>query len=195
MPKYKRWGYADDKGTMLRMRFSVLLLGVSAYHVAAVLASPFVRQLDFRTPKNIGISVLAPGSSHTVWVLEIGQELARRGHNVTFLCKIENEKYTRDYPEIKLHSLGKSHFNVDLDGLSKSSTGKDYRIDNMKAFFQAAQSGFREDYLLHAKYMQEQPPDVMICDILADACVRATDEYDIPLALTSTQAHGSGKCI
>ncbi|KAG2179795.1 hypothetical protein INT43_003578, partial [Umbelopsis isabellina] len=173
------------------MRLSVLLIGVAAYHVAAVLASPFVHQLDFRTPKNIGISVLAPGSSHTVWVLEIGQELARRGHNVTFLCKIENEKYTKDYPDIKLHSAGKSHFNVDLDEMSKSATGKDFCIDNTKAFFQAAQSGFREDYLLHAKYMQEQRPDVMICDMLADACVRATDEYNIPLALASTLAHGS----
>lgn len=177
------------------MIFPILLLAIAAYQVTAVLASPFVRQLDFRTPKNIGISVLAPGSSHTVWVLEIGQELTKRGHNVTFLCKIENEKFTKDYPGIKLHSLGKSHFNVDVDALSKSATGKDFRIDNMKAFFQAAQSGFREDYLLHAKYMQEQRPDVMLCDMLADACVRAADEYDTPLVLTSTQAHGSGKCI
>ncbi|CAM0139281.1 unnamed protein product [Umbelopsis sp. WA50703] len=61
----------------------------------------------------------------------------------------------------------------------------------MKAFFTAVQSGFREDYMLHAEYIQAHHPDVMICDFLADACVRATDEYNIPLVSTSTSAHGS----
>jgi hypothetical protein len=176
------------------MKLSIPLVGAVACQVAAALASPYVRQLDFRSPKNIAISVLAPGSSHSTWVLEIGQELASRGHNVTFLCKIENEKYAGDYPGIKIHSLGKSHFSFDHEEMSNSATSKDFRMENIRSFFTAVQSGFREDYLLHADYIQEQRPDVMICDTLADACVRATDEYNIPLISATTMAYGPGKC-
>ncbi|KAG2184419.1 hypothetical protein INT43_000328 [Umbelopsis isabellina] len=182
-------GHGEDDLTQLEFKFRITPRA-AAYQAAAVLASSYVRQLNFWSPKNIAISVLAPGSSHTIWVLEIAQELASRGHNVTFLCKIENEKYARDYPGVKLHSLGKSHFIFDHEKMSNSGATKDFRTENVRIFFQVVQQGFREDYLLHADYIQEQRPDVIICDTLADACIRAADEYNIPMIAASTMAMG-----
>jgi hypothetical protein len=40
-------------------------------------------------PKNIGFFCAIGGSSHTTWVLTILDELADRGHNVTFLTKVK----------------------------------------------------------------------------------------------------------
>jgi hypothetical protein len=41
-------------------------------------------------PKNIGFFCALGGSSHTSWVLTILDELAERGHNVTFLTKVKH---------------------------------------------------------------------------------------------------------
>ena len=38
----------------------------------------------FRTPKNILFGVTLGGSSHASWVVRILNELAERGHNVTY---------------------------------------------------------------------------------------------------------------
>jgi hypothetical protein len=40
------------------------------------------------TPKNIVFGVFMAGSSHTTWVLRFLDELADRGHNVTFLTLV-----------------------------------------------------------------------------------------------------------
>lgn len=177
------------------MKLPLLLVGVAAYQAVAVLASSYVRQLDFWSPKNIAISVLTPGSSHTTWVLEIAQELVSRGHNVTFLCKIENKKYTRDYPGVNVHSLGKSHYVIEHETMSKAGASQAFRIESIGAMFKIVQQGFREDYLLHADYIQEQQPDVLICDTMADACMRAADEYNTLMIAITTMVMGSGKCF
>lgn len=39
-------------------------------------------------PKNIIFGALVPGSSHVTWVLRFLDELAERGHNVTFVTVV-----------------------------------------------------------------------------------------------------------
>jgi hypothetical protein len=43
---------------------------------------------SFRSPKNIAFATLGGGSSHHIWVLELLEELHRRGHSVSFHSKV-----------------------------------------------------------------------------------------------------------
>jgi hypothetical protein len=42
----------------------------------------------FREPKNIALAGGIGGTSHFAWVLSIMDELANRGHNMTFFAKV-----------------------------------------------------------------------------------------------------------
>lgn len=43
---------------------------------------------SFRQPKNILFGSVGGGSSHINWVLSILDELANRGHNITFVTHV-----------------------------------------------------------------------------------------------------------
>ncbi|KAL0077495.1 glycosyltransferase family 1 protein [Phycomyces blakesleeanus] len=62
---------------------------------------------DFRVSKNIVFSCQAGGSSHINWVLLILEELATRGHNITYITRDDHLKFGKPYPKIKSVSIGK----------------------------------------------------------------------------------------
>lgn len=178
---------------IVSMRFSAILLGALAYQVGSSVAETLVRQSSFWSAKNIFISVLVPGSSHTTWVLEIGQELATRGHNVSFLCNTDGAKYARDYPNINILSMGEPDFSLTDTDMIEISARKDDQVESTKMFFTAINAGFRKYYLQFADYIREFNPDLMICDFLTDSCSHAADKHDIPFIVTSTAAAFPGK--
>lgn len=88
------------------MKLLPVVLGVIASQsIVSGAAEQLLREPDFWSPKTIYISIMVPGSSPTTWVLEIGEVLAARGHNVIFLCRSYSEKYLKDYPGIKYANL------------------------------------------------------------------------------------------
>jgi len=54
----------------------------------ALCARAFELGESFRQPKNILFGSVGGGSSHIEWVLSILDELADRGHNITFVTHV-----------------------------------------------------------------------------------------------------------
>ena len=150
------------------------------------------RTPSFWSPKNIFFSTLVQGSSHTTWVLEIGQELAAKGHNFTFLCKSRHEKYLRDYPAVKLLPILSEESDPEHEEFATSLQKKDHNIDTLRMLFTFMRKTFHEDYLQYLKYFQEYKPDVVLCDLFVHACIYAAEENNIPVIMTSTMAVTDG---
>ncbi|KAI8578111.1 hypothetical protein K450DRAFT_200661 [Umbelopsis ramanniana AG] len=146
------------------------------------------RTPSFWSPKNIFFSTLIHGSSHTTWVLEIGQELAAKGHNFTFICRSYSERYLRDYPTVNLLPIIGEDPVAEYDKFAVVLQQKEYNIELMRILFSLVQKTFREDYLQYSKYFQEYKPDVVLCDAFIHACIYAADENKIPVIVTSTMA-------
>ncbi|KAI8578112.1 hypothetical protein K450DRAFT_249098 [Umbelopsis ramanniana AG] len=168
------------------------LLGLSLLALASQaglsVAESLVREPHFWSPKNIYISVLVPGASHTTWVLEIGQKLAARGHNVTFIGKDDGAKIAQSYRGMNVLSLGApNEFHSDED-MRQFSDRPQSALESTKLYFQALNAGFRKDYLRFGELIKASRPDLMICDVLTDSCMRSADERGIPYAITSTVA-------
>jgi hypothetical protein len=72
-------------------------------------SSTFEMFQDFRQPKRILFSCTRGGSSHVHWVISILNELDSRGHNTSFLTKVNNikqrhEKYTNIDSCTRIHT-------------------------------------------------------------------------------------------
>ncbi|KAH8548333.1 hypothetical protein BGW37DRAFT_523363 [Umbelopsis sp. PMI_123] len=170
---------------MKLLAISLLLL---ASQTSLSLAEIFSREPSYWSPKNIFISVLAPGASHTTWVLEIAQDLVARGHNVSFLCKDLGAKIAEKYPTISILPMGKESFLQSEEDLIELSARPGTAVEGLRMFLVAINSGFQKDYLQFAAYITSSRPDLMICDILTDSCMRAAEENNIPFIVTSTSA-------
>jgi UDP:flavonoid glycosyltransferase YjiC (YdhE family) len=171
------------------MKLLAVCLGVLVSQTigASAMAEVIVRKPSFWSAKNIFISVMIPDiSSHTTWVLEIGQELASRGHNVTFLCTTGSEKYLRGYPSINLLTMGESPlvFNRTQAAELQASSADEYSFQ--KWFVRTLNSNLRSEFLQYSDYIDKYKPDVFLCDNFADSCMRAAEEHEIPFIATST---------
>lgn len=56
----------------------------------ALCAHSFELGESFRQPKNILFGSVGGGSTHINWVLHVLDELANRGHNITFVTHVSN---------------------------------------------------------------------------------------------------------
>lgn len=172
------------------------LLGLSILALACQagisVAESLAREPHFWTPKNIYISVLVPGASHTTWVLQVGQELATRGHNVSFLCKDDGAKIAQSFSGINILPMGKpTPFHTDED-MKEFSARPQSDVASVKLHIKALNAGFREDFLKFGEYIQNSRPDLMLCDVLSDVCMRSAEKHGIPYVITSTSGAFAG---
>lgn len=73
------------------MKLSTLILAlftVASHLTVGSTQGTFDLIANFREPKNILFACNIGGSSHIVWVLEILEELAARGHHVSFYTRV-----------------------------------------------------------------------------------------------------------
>lgn len=171
------------------MKWLAICLGalVSQILSTSATAETIARKPNFWSAKNIFISVMIPDiSSHTTWVLEIGQELASRGHNVTFLCTTGSEKYLRDYPSINLLTMGESPLVINRTQAAELQASSADEYSFQKWFVRTLNSNLRSEFLQYSEYIAKYKPDVFICDNFADSCMRAAEEHEIPFIATST---------
>ncbi|KAG2179794.1 hypothetical protein INT43_003577 [Umbelopsis isabellina] len=168
------------------MKIFHLILCLWWFEIAISLADHIQRELSYWVQKNIVISILTPGSSHVTWVLEIGQELAAKGHNVTFLARADHLKYAKDYSGINVQSISEPIRTMNEDSWGTLLKKKDTRIESMKMLLDMVNHNFPKDYEKHVEYIQNQAPDLFICDHLTDSCIRAAEMHNIPFILTST---------
>lgn len=177
------------------------LLGLSilalACQAGVSVAESLVREPRFWTPKNIYISVLVPGASHTTWVLQIGQELAARGHNVSFLCKDDGAKIAQKFTGINILPMGEPKSFFTDEDMKEFSARPQSNVASATLHFKALNAGFRKDFLQFGEYIQNSQPDLMLCDVLSDSCMRSAERHGIPYAITSTSGMfpGTRPCL
>ncbi|KAI8884523.1 glycosyltransferase family 1 protein [Backusella circina FSU 941] len=134
-------------------------------------------------PKNIGFVCAIGGSSHTTWVLTILDELADRGHNVTFLTKDDGVRFGKRYPRINTVSIGPDPEIEEevYDSIEERDNILSLFIDVIKG----ATSDWEKDYYALIDYFKTNKFDTVICDSFLDTCRHAAVAADIPFIITS----------
>lgn len=90
------------KSNWLLVLFSFLMVTARAFQLEeAVYRSGM--------PKNIVFGAVVPGSSHVTWVLRFLDELAQRGHNVTFITVVSYFPPQKKWAELR-NLIGSSFF-------------------------------------------------------------------------------------
>ncbi|KAI8096025.1 hypothetical protein BDF21DRAFT_442140 [Thamnidium elegans] len=125
-------------------------------------SSTFVLSPDFRAPKNIMFSCFYGGSSHVTWVIEILDELSRRGHTTFFLTKENQVKFTKNYPSVITETV-------------KMTEGDEWR---------------QKDYLKIKEHIVKNKIDLLVCDNVNRACIEAATSLNILFVVTSTFPQG-----
>ncbi|KAG1193194.1 hypothetical protein G6F70_009104 [Rhizopus microsporus] len=145
---------------------------------------------NFREPKNILFACSIGGSSHVIWVLEILEELAARGHHTTFYTREDQAKFIKNYPSVELALSGPAvfkpeQFRIIMEKIISMET-VDRVIDMEKRFF----TNFTNEYYKHRDIIEQKKIDVMLCDHLNIACVQAAKSAKVPSIITLTMALG-----
>lgn len=110
------------------MKLSTLILALFTVASQLIIGTPqetFDLIANFREPKNILFACNIGGSSHIVWVLEILEELAARGHHVSFYTRVsvkskqycilmilqeDQAKFIKNFPSVELILNGPALF-------------------------------------------------------------------------------------
>ncbi|KAI8335388.1 hypothetical protein BC941DRAFT_430202 [Chlamydoabsidia padenii] len=138
------------------------------------------------TPKNILFAAFLPGSSHIVWVLRFLDELANRGHNVTFVTMEENFKYAAPYPRLKTVPAGFKKIDTALLFKDLGSHPPPTKI--VSKIYDIVAPNWRPSFETLANLIESSPVDVIICDHMTDPCVDIAHHKNLPLIMTSTLA-------
>ncbi|KAI9268202.1 hypothetical protein BDA99DRAFT_505187 [Phascolomyces articulosus] len=131
---------------------------------------------SFRTPKNILFGVTLGGSSHASWVVRILNELADRGHNVSYAGTDIYLKFAKPFPRINIVDLGESvESRMDITNMQNPRTWQDRRneiqvdIENYDRIFERVQEAIKTHDI-----------DVLLADSFSTACFDAAREAEIP---------------
>lgn len=78
--------------TLLATLASLTLSSGSFHSAHAAIQPPTQKDLlleNYEQPKNIMFASMFGGASHVTWMLDILDELYKRGHNITFVTKVQ----------------------------------------------------------------------------------------------------------
>ncbi|KAI8877854.1 glycosyltransferase family 1 protein [Backusella circina FSU 941] len=139
----------------------------------------------FRTPKNILFGTVGGGSSHINWVLSILDELADRGHNITYVTHDKETAYSKIYPRLNTISIGPN--DIDL-----SVVGNQARHLDNAGFFNRLYKLVHKDYNYKMNKYKEildvTPMDAALCDHFTVPCIDITKNLNVPLIITAALA-------
>ncbi|KAI8342883.1 hypothetical protein EDC96DRAFT_578480 [Choanephora cucurbitarum] len=135
--------------------------------------------------KNIAFFAPFGGSSHSIWVLDICNELGRRGHNVSYITSDEQTRFGKHYTNVKTVSVGPMNFHPSDIGDS-SQLREESPTVFLKRAFDIFHSNFERDYTFTRNYFIDYEIDTAICDHFADSCVEAATSLNIPYIITSS---------
>ncbi|KAI8073485.1 uncharacterized protein B0P05DRAFT_604795 [Gilbertella persicaria] len=135
--------------------------------------------------KNIAFFSVFGGSSHSLWVLDIGNELGRRGHNITYLTSEEQARFGKSFEYVKTLTIGPSYYNMKEVG--DSSFIRNFStIEFMAYASDIIVKNFERDYQFTRDYFISHKIDVAICDHFGETCVDAATSLNIPYIITSS---------
>ncbi|KAL0142477.1 hypothetical protein V8B55DRAFT_1498356 [Mucor lusitanicus] len=137
--------------------------------------------------KNIVFFSTIGGASHYNWVLNIGDELGSRGHNVTFLTSDEDMRFGSPYKHVQTVSTGPGTewdpAELFTDELKEISTNRPGEF--MAMVFDLMFNNYERDYLFTRQFFIDNKIDVALCDHFADACVDVATNLSIPYIVTA----------
>lgn len=113
------------------------------------------------------------------WVLEIGNELAGRGHNVTYVTRDNHLHLADSFPEIKAVSAGRAVYPATFidDMLDKPF------YDIAKMVRKLLNSAYTEEMRFYRQHLSMKP-DFFICDAFDDPCIDTAVQFKTPFAIT-----------
>ncbi|OBZ90672.1 Anthocyanidin 3-O-glucosyltransferase 7 [Choanephora cucurbitarum] len=133
--------------------------------------------------KNIAFFAVWGGTSHSVWVLNICDELGKRGHNVSYLTTDEQAKYGRPYQHVNTVAIGPGNYR--MKDVGDNSIIKNLgRIGFMLRAFDMLYINYERGMKIN--YFLANDIDVAICDHFGEACVDAATTLSIPYIVTSS---------
>ncbi|CAO3700081.1 hypothetical protein G6F70_001031 [Rhizopus microsporus] len=175
------------------MKLSTLILAlftVASHLTVGSTQGTFDLIANFREPKNILFACNIGGSSHIVWVLEILEELAARGHHVSFYTREDQAKFIQNYPSVELVLNGPALFQPEE---SRALLERLISMEVVKGVLEKEQlilMNIKEEYYKFQKTIDQKKIDVVLCDYLNVASVEAAKSAGIPNVITVTMVMG-----
>jgi UDP:flavonoid glycosyltransferase YjiC (YdhE family) len=151
-------------------------------------------------PLHIGVSITYASRSHIKYVLEILQDVSKKGHQITYLSMDEMKGFGNGY-NLTHYSLGDEKITVsEGDDMEPYSNG-DSVFTNMVGMREDFEKFYRKSFPVYERFYREEKPDLMVCDFVAYSCVDSAAKNTIPMvigfqslmfAYTSPYLTGSG---
>ncbi|KXN66850.1 glycosyltransferase family 1 protein, partial [Conidiobolus coronatus NRRL 28638] len=133
-------------------------------------------------PLHIGVSILFASRSHVKYLLEILEEVSKRGHRITFLSMDEMKRFGNGY-NLTHYSLGKEKLTVsDYEGMDPFIKG-DNIFTNMINVKDDLVNLYKASFPRYEKFYSEEKPDLMICDFIANGCLDSAAKNSIPMII------------
>ncbi|KAI9353987.1 hypothetical protein BD770DRAFT_445314 [Pilaira anomala] len=143
---------------------------------------PTFRQDNY---KHIAFSASIGGSSHHHWVLSILDNLAQRGHNLSYLTTTNETRFSKPFSRIKTIDLGQA-VNYESSGFMKEMSSGKPMTSMLPSLVQLLASNFERDYVTLKDYFKENQVDLVLCDHFMESCAEAATALNIPYIITST---------
>ncbi|KAI9291738.1 UDP-Glycosyltransferase/glycogen phosphorylase [Neoconidiobolus thromboides FSU 785] len=125
------------------------------------------------------------GRSHIKGILEIGDELINRGHQVTYVTLEHNLRFLKGY-NIGNYSLGRPKIDESLILketkdilLSEDKTNSMERLTKFMSTFWT--ENYETTYLPFNEYLTNEKPDLIVCDFITYPCKDLAKNLKIPM--------------
>ncbi|KXN66856.1 glycosyltransferase family 1 protein [Conidiobolus coronatus NRRL 28638] len=160
------------------MKFK-LLFNLSIFTSQVVSNEPIVSN---EKPLHIGVSITYASRSHIKYLLEILEDVSKRGHRITYLSMDEMKRFGKGY-NLTHYSLGDEKITVsDVDGMEPYSNG-DNIFTNMVGMREDFEKFYKESFPVYERFYKEEKPDLMVCDFAAYSCVDSAAKNTIPMVI------------
>ncbi|KAJ9057551.1 hypothetical protein DSO57_1021624 [Entomophthora muscae] len=127
------------------------------------------------------------GRSHIKGMLEVCRVLVERGHAVKYVALDDNLHFANEHAGIAQVGLGQKglfrRHQSEFDSRCEGKVGEAYNIEFYNLYIEMLSETYRHEYMPLLKHVIENPPDVMVCDLVANACQEIAEARGIPLII------------
>lgn len=115
-------------------------------------------------------------------MLEIGQVLVNRGHNVTYITRSDQVHLVNSFPQIPAVSVGDPVYKgIDIGDIARNISF----FDIVKVVRRSLNNAYADE-MRYYQHSMETRPDFFICDAFDDPCIDIAVEWKKPFAITCT---------
>lgn len=136
------------------------------------------------------------GRSHIKAILEITRELQNRDHQITYVAIDDNGRFLNEYKNMSFISLGVNEDHKHFLSKAKDIFSKEKDTASLlftsTIFNSMFTSSYKHIFPQLKKIIENEQPDVIICDFFSPSCRDAAELNEIPLitGLQTTDAFG-----